>query len=115
MNNATRQALATAVSMVDGVAGWPYAPKNRGVGDAWPMWSGASRADGSVAFEMSYSVIIVAAAQSDPQAADEWIDAHLDALHDALEPVMWIESITPVEIPSEGGAMLGLQITGKRE
>lgn len=115
MNNATRQTLATAVTAVDGVAGHPYRPATVRVGDAWPQWAGAARADNSIGFEMSYSMVVVAAAQGDFIEADVWIDAHLDALHDALAPVMWIEAFTPVEIPSEGGAMLGLQITGKRE
>jgi hypothetical protein len=114
-NDATRAALATAMSTVDGVTGYARralvpAPKP---GDGWALWRGMQRADGA-AFMQTWVVVIALA--GDEIAADAWIESHIDDLYDALEPVIFIDSFAPAVTPLTGNSeALALMITGRSE
>lgn len=112
----TRVAIAEALSTVDGITGYAQkalakAPKP---GDGWVVRRGGQRADGW-AFMQTWAVVIVLQ-DGDEIQADRWIDAHIDALVDALEPVMFVESWAPAVTPMTGNPQaLALLITGRSE
>lgn len=111
----TRAALAAAMSTVDGVTGYARralvpAPKP---GDGWVLWQGMRR-DAGAAFVNAWAVVI--ALSGDEVQADAWIEAHVDDLYDALEPVMFIDSFEPAVTPLTGNSeALALMITGRSE
>lgn len=113
----TRAALAAALSTVDGVIGYA----RRGLvpvpkpGDGWVMWRGGVRADGWE-FTNTWAVVIVLPPSE--VDADAWIETRIDALTDALEPVMFVESFQPAVTPLTGSPAseaLALMITGRSE
>jgi hypothetical protein len=113
MSNAdTRQALADALSTVGGINGYPARPSALNEGDAWPQWRGG--VPHAYAVENTWAVLIVLPT-ADDVTADSYADAHLDALLDALRPVMSVDSVAPAEIPSGGGTLYALMITGRSE
>lgn len=111
----TRAALVAAMSTVDGVTGYlrrGLVPSPR-PGDGWVLWQGIRRADGA-AFTDTWAVVI--ALSGDEVQADAWIEAHVDDLYDALEPVMFIDSFEPAVMPLTGNSeALALMITGRSE
>lgn len=113
MSNAeTRQAIADALSDVDGIKGYPRRPRAPKAGDGWPLWRGSERADG-MAFTETFAVIIALA--GDEAAADAFVDSHGEALEEALSPVLWIESLAPAVTAIGDGDMNALMITGRTE
>ena len=116
MSNAeTRQAIAEAMTTVAGITGYPTTPSTPRVGDAWPQWRGAERAGGS-AYTNTWNVLVVLP-QDDEVTADGFADTHFDDIHDALEPVLFIDGMQPAEIPvsDQSRPMLALLITGRSE
>lgn len=109
-NVGVRAALAAAASTVDGVAGFPQQPDTITEGAAWPMWRGAAVADGVPVLTQTWSVVFAVGA--DLLAVDEWVDAHLDEIWDALQPIMHIDDIAPTMINT---GIAGLTVTGTRE
>lgn len=113
MSNAdTRQAIADALSTVTGVTGYPANPGTPTVGDGWPQWRGGVPHAG--ALENTWNVLIVLP-QDDETSADSFADSHGEALLEALRPHLFVDSIAPAEIPSGGGNLYALLITGRSE
>ncbi len=90
---AARPLLAAALSEVPGVKGYAYRPRAARVGDAWPKWMGAVTHDAPGAFTQAWQIIILLPA--DDAGQEDWISARMDALIDALSPVVWVEQVTP--------------------
>lgn len=114
-NEDKRNAIAAALSTVDGVTGYARralvpSPK---AGDGWVRWGGAQR-DAGAAF-MEAWVVVIALATTDEVTADAWIEAHIDALYDALEPHIYIDSFVPAVDRIGGSDALALMITGRSE
>lgn len=109
----TRAALAAAINTIDGLKGYAHRPTVFKAGDAWPQWRGGERADVGFVFSNTWVVIVVV--PTDERTADEWSDVYGDDVCGALEPVMYVESQMPIEVPAEGGAMLALAFTGRSE
>ena len=110
-NDATRAALAVALSTVSGVTGYPRRPKVFKPGDAWPQWAGSERTDGR-SFLESWNILVVLPA--DEPSADVFADTRQAALLAALSPVVFVDSFAPANIQAEGD-VLGLLITGRSE
>lgn len=109
----TRQAIADALSEVDGITGYPSRPRVMSAGDAWPQWRGGTPR--AYAVEDTWAVLIVLP-QTDDVTADSFADAHGEALLDALRPVIHVDSIAPATIPAEGtSGLYALLITGRSE
>jgi hypothetical protein len=104
-----RDDLAAVLSTVDGVKGYPKAPAAWNTGDGWPLWSGANRWEDSGLFVDTWRIMIVL--PSEEGAADAWIDAHLQALVDAISPVAFIDSMVPALAQASGNDIYRLQIT----
>jgi hypothetical protein len=113
MSNAdTRTALATALSEVDGITGYPRRPRSVRTGDAWPLWRGSERAGGT-AFVETWAVVVALA--GDEQAAEEFADARGAEIEDALHPVLFVDGFTPAVVGTDAGDTNALMITGRTE
>jgi hypothetical protein len=113
MNNAQNRAdLAAALTGVEGVTGYPRRPTAVKAGDAWPLWRGAERSDGFT-FVQTFAVIV--ALPGEEAQADVNADAYGPLLADALEGLMFVESIAPATVDTSAGDMNALLITGRME
>lgn len=113
MSNAqTRQAIAEALDDVAGIHGHPARPSALSEGDAWPQWRGG--VPHAHAVENTWAVLVVLP-QTDDVTADSFADSHGEQLLDALRSVLFVDSIAPAEIPTEGGPMYALLFTGRSE
>jgi len=117
MSNATQRAALIAAA--DGVTvgdftvhAYDRRPATMKPGDAWVRWRGAERADG-FAFINTWAVIVIVSGEE--QVADDMADQLAYALAGALEPVMFIDAITPVAQATSAGDMNAIQIMGKSE
>lgn len=107
-----RAEIAAALSTVDGVKGYAYRPAVLRAGDGWPLLGPLERADG-LSFTATWRVFVVL--PQDEQAASEWLDARHEDLVDALEPAGFVDRIEPVELSTEAGGLLAIQITMRSE
>lgn len=107
-----RDAFAAALTAVDGVKGYSYRPAAPRAGDAWPLVGALDRADG-LSFVVSWRVLVFL--PQDERAASVWMDNHVDALVDALEPLAFVDRIEPVSIGPEAAPQYALQITMRSE
>lgn len=107
-----RAAIAAALTTAPDVTGYAYRPTTPRPGDAWPLLGALDRADG-LAFYVTWRVLVFL--PQDERAASEWIDAHQEALVDALEPVGYVDRIEPALVNASGTDQLALQITMRGE
>lgn len=107
-----RTAIATAVSAIDGLTGYPKRPTSISDGDVWPQWGGAARGDDRLFVN---TVRVVLALPGDEDKADEWIDLYGEQLFEALSPLLYITAFEPAVLPMTGTDSLALQITGITE
>lgn len=113
MSNAqTRQAIADALSTVDGIKGYPAKPSALNEGDAWPQWRGGVPHAGAV--ENTWAVLVVLP-QADDITADTYADAKGEALLEALRPVLFIDSLAPASLGPDTSPIYALLITGRSE
>lgn len=87
-----RQPIAEALSTVAGVNGFAYKPRAATLGDAWPQWLGGEHVAPGV-FQTNWRIVVLVPV--DEQAQEEWINAHLQPLVEALADVVWITDVTP--------------------
>ena len=98
-----KQDVVNALNAVDDVTGYLYAPNVWKAGDAWAQWAGAEPGEQGryqQNFTHTYRVIVVLPA--DREAADGFTDARLNAIVEALCPVMTISEIVYTKLPAEG-------------
>lgn len=108
-----RAEIAAALSTVPEVRGYPYRPAAPKAGDGWPLLGVLERRDGSV-FETTWRVRLQL--PQDERAASVWIDSHIDAVYDALQPVAFVDRIEPVTLPvAGGGEQFALEFTMRSE
>jgi hypothetical protein len=113
MSNATtRAAIATAANTVDGVTVHAVKPASPGPGDGWVRWRGAERADG-FAFMNTWQLVVIVA--PDDAKSDEQTDRLGYALAEALEPVIFIDSLEAVAIATSAGQLRAVEIIGRSE
>lgn len=103
-----RTAVASALSAVPDVHGYPHRPAAPAVGDAWPLLGNFVR-QGGIAFLVTWRVRVLL--PQEEEAASVWIDAHWDALFYALEPHGFVTTAAPVMLASGGGDLYALEIT----
>lgn len=108
----TRDSIAAALSTADGVTGYPVRPTTIKAGAAWPLLSTVDHGPGA-AFSATWHVLLVLT--GDDRTAAEQIDALLPGAVEALSPVLYVDTAVPVNIDTDSGPMLGLQITGRSE
>lgn len=110
---AKRQEFADALSMVDGVHGYPYPPNPLREGDAWPVGPSLDR-QGGTAFEATWAIRVVA--PQDERAAAEWFDGLWPDVFTALERVAFVDRAAPIRITNPGQPdLLAFEITARAE
>lgn len=110
-----RQALADALSTVDGVSGFLKPPATGRPGDAWPRLDGLTRDPGGSGQFLATWRVILLLSTDEAVALDSLVDLVPD-LDDALRPIGYVESYTPVLYrPASGAEMPALEITITRE
>lgn len=113
MNNAAvRQAIGEALDGVTGVRGYARKPDVVRVGDGWPLWRGGERADGFL-FTQTWGAVV--ALSQEYTSADDFADAMGEELVEALEPIMFVDSMAPIVVPTSAGDLPALMITGRCE
>ena len=111
----TKTAIAAAMSSIDGITGYPHRPHVLNQGDAFVRWGGWERADGA-AYVSTYSVTLILP-QGSEEAADARAYAVADLIADALQPLLYVVSFTPTNVPIEGQprGLFALTVTGRSE
>lgn len=111
---ASQVALAAALSTVDDVTGHAYRPatKQLQAGDGWARLGPMERGPGRV-FEVAWRVF-VALPRGGPEST-EWVQAHVEDIVDALEPVGFVDQIEVVEIPDGDSSRYALQFIVRSE
>jgi hypothetical protein len=108
-----RAAIKAALNTVAGVTGYAYRPATPRSGAAWPLLGAMDRADAR-SFAITWNVYLMLPVSE--IGASAWIDAHTDALVDALEEVGYVDRMEPVNIGgSEDQPIFGLLITMRSE
>lgn len=87
---ALRAELAEALDTVTGIRGFAHKPSAPKAGDAWPRIGTLTHVSPGV-WETAWQIVIKL--PQDEGKQDAWIVARLDALHDALRPLVWIENM----------------------
>jgi len=108
----TRAEIATALTGVSGVTGYAERPAAVKPGDAWPTLALAKRGPG-LTVAVSWNITVLLAA--DEATATARTDALLLDLCAALDPVAYVDTVTPVAVATTAGDLLGLQITTRSE
>jgi hypothetical protein len=109
----TRDAIADALSTVDGVRGYAKKPTVPVRGNAWPVLGPLERGPGD-AWSATWQVLVVLD-QDEARAVDE-IDALLPDLVDALDGVLFLTGAEPVPLElRNGGVLFCLQLEGISE
>jgi len=110
-----RQALADALSTVDGITGYPKRPNVITVGTAWPLFQGKEPDDDQrIAFRHNWAIAVVVG--DDELSADAFIDDGRDEdVADALQSLLYVTAIRPSTLPTDVGLMYALTITGESE
>jgi hypothetical protein len=110
----TRQAFATALSTVTGVTGFVDPPSIMSPGGAWPLLASMDAAGPAGLFVSNWRVLVVTG--STPENALTFLDTNLAAIVDALAPIAYIQTVTPVTIPMDSaGPLYGVELTTVRE
>jgi hypothetical protein len=107
-----RQAIADALSTVDGVSGFLYRPTTPKPGDAWPLLGSAERAAG-LAFLVTWRVHVLL--PQDEVQASVWLDQHVGDLVDALNPVGYVAGFQPITLPASGSDRFGFEFSLRSE
>lgn len=113
-NGTKRQAIATLLSTVDGITGYPKRPTVISVGDAWVLWRGKV-VDGEQRIAWRHTWAVAVAVGDDEDAADAFLDERADELADELLPELYVTSVQPSILPAETGGLYALTLTGESE
>lgn len=114
MSNATtREAIAAALSTVDGITGYAARPDQMSEGDGWPQWGGMEYHGGYV-YTQKWNVLVVTPS-ADDVTADHFVDEHADAIIDALRGTMFVEKVDPAKIPTPAGDIYAVLFSGRSE
>jgi hypothetical protein len=108
----TRASIADHLSMVPGVRGYKERPKVLKVGDAWPLVDELTKVEG-VAWQTTWRIGVVVG--TDVGTATDKFDTLIPAIADALQPVVFVDSATPLRIPIEGGELYGAELIARSE
>lgn len=100
--NGVRQALADALSTVDGVHGFLRPSTAPRPGDAWPRFGGMDRDEISGQFIVTWRVLVLLA--TDEGAALDSLEQLVPGLYAALQPLAHVQSFTPVVYKGAGAA-----------
>lgn len=107
-----RAEIAAALSTVTDVNGHDLRPSVLRVGVGWAQWSGSGLVK-AYNFQHVWKVYVVI--PNGEAAANAWLDAHIEALTDALFAVGQVDEYDPVVIPTTGGDVFAVVFTLRRD
>lgn len=113
MSAESREAIAAAMSAVDGVNCTPYFRQSLKPGDACVRFGTSVRAQNGFGFVNTWEVWL--ALHQDIATGEKWLDDHLPSLLAALDPELVVTSVTPAELLLGGTSTNGVIIAGARE
>lgn len=112
MTHTDRASIAAALSTVDGVTGHAKRPDVLAEGDAYPLVDTLLRGPGA-AFQTRWRVIVILG--GDEYAALDLLDVLAPAVTDALAEVAFVDSVTPLAVTTEGGAVFAAEFIARSE
>lgn len=107
-----RQAIADAMSTVDGVNGHRYRPQVIMPGAAWPLLGVMERGPAGD-FDVTWRVVVIL--PTGERRASEWFDEHHEQVADALADFGYVERIEPGLADTEAGDIEAMIITVRKE
>jgi hypothetical protein len=107
-----RQEIADALSTIDGIKGYMRRPTAWKAGDAWTRLTAIERSAG-MAYGVTWTVSVILG--TDETLAETRTDELIDDLFDSLEPVAFVQSVTPALYQTQAGDFFALEITLFRE
>lgn len=107
-----RQAIADALSTVEGVTGHTYRPRTLPAGTSWPLLQTLNRGP-AYDFEATWRVVVIL--PGDEIRASEWFDAHHEAVAEALTDVGHVDPIEPGLVATDAGDLEAMFLTVRRE
>jgi hypothetical protein len=108
----TRASIAEALSTVDGIQGFAERPPVPASGNAWPLVGEINRGPGQ-SFETTWRIGICLS--SDVGIATDQFDELMPAVCSALQHLVYVDGGRPLTIPTEAGALYGIEITARSE
>lgn len=112
MFHTSRQDIADALSLVEGVTGHEFRPSVIGSGDAWPIIASLESAEGQD-YITNWRVLVVLSGDEQTSAAQ--FVSLAPQLIDTLRPVVFVESVAPVTIQTSAGDIPGIQLTARSD
>lgn len=112
MTATTRQTIADALSTLNGITGYAKRPDVLGEGTAWALVQRLDRGPGQ-AFQTTWRVIVLLSGD-EPTAFDQ-LDDFAIRVPEALQAVLYVDSITPYAIPTEAGDLFGFELIARSE
>lgn len=112
--SADRATIAQALDAVADVTGYDDMPGTLSVGDAWVRWGGFEPTGAMGLYETTWRVDVITGGT--PGDAMLFLDTHLVAILDAIDELVYIQGVAPVEfqIPNVG-VLYGAEITATKE
>lgn len=106
--------ITAALATVDELFATELQPTTLGTGACWPTLTGLERDETTNEFLASWRILV--ATGGDPISAVLFMDEHLQDVVDALQTVVWVTSIAPVDLTQlTAGDMFGIEIRAVRE
>ena len=114
MSDAVRTAIADAASTVSGVNVTPYFRQTTRAGDGMVRLDHATRDANGFGYVDTWHVLVLL--PSDIAQAEQWLEANLNDLADAVGTELLISTITPSELVLDNGVTVpAVVIEGHRE
>jgi hypothetical protein len=107
--NGSRDAIAAALSTIDGITGYVRRPVDLTRGVAYPLVAEFVRGPG-LQFGCNWRVIVILG--PDEEEAEELMDALLPDVALALQRLMHVQLATPLAITTEAGQVFAAEIRG---
>lgn len=107
-----RQALAAAVSDVEGYNVTPYYRQTTKAGDGFVSFAGTTPSENGFGWMDSWQILVILG--GDLKASEIRLDDDLDKILDALDPHLIVTQVTPSQIAFDTSVVSALVIEGVR-
>lgn len=111
--SADRTALATALDAVTDISAYTDWPPQMVPGDLAVHWGGYDAQGPPLMFASTWKLQLIAGGT--PGDAMVFVDNHLSAILDAIDQLVFITGVRPVEFQTPNGVLYGAEITAQKE
>lgn len=108
----TRETIAEALSLVDGITGYAKRPDVLTEGVGWALVQQLTRGPGQ-AWQTTWRVIVLLS--GDELTASDQLDEFAVTVPIALQAVLYVDSITPYAVKTDAGDLFGFQLIARSE